>query len=99
MKSVKKSGESPPSGAPMSFHQAMQRLETVVTEMESAELPLETLLEKYEEGTRLLRFCHEKLNEAQKKIEILRKKADGSLESEPFDVKTAPKGAEEETLL
>lgn len=83
----------------MSFHQAMQRLETVVTEMESAELPLETLLEKYEEGTRLLRFCHEKLNEAQKKIEILRKKADGSLESEPFDVKTAPKGAEEETLL
>ncbi|MDW8344207.1 MAG: exodeoxyribonuclease VII small subunit [Verrucomicrobiae bacterium] len=83
----------------MTFHQAMQRLEAVVSEMESAELPLEELLRKYEEGTRLLRFCNEKLNEAQKKIEILRKKTDGSLQAEPFDAASATKGADDETLL
>ncbi|MCX7915179.1 MAG: exodeoxyribonuclease VII small subunit [Verrucomicrobiae bacterium] len=99
MKNIKKVAESPATNAPLTFHQAMQRLEAVVSEMESAELPLEQLLQKYEEGTRLLRFCHEKLNEAQKKIEILRKKTDGSLQPEPFDATSAPKGADEETLL
>lgn len=67
-----------------SFEQAIQRLEKIVAEMEDAELPLEQVLQKYEEGTRLVRYCGQKLNEAEKKIELLTKKADGSVELKPF---------------
>jgi exodeoxyribonuclease VII small subunit len=53
--------------------------------MEAAELPLEDVLKKYEEGTYLVRFCNLKLEEAEKKIELLTKKADGTIELEPFE--------------
>ena len=68
----------------LSFEQAIQRLEKIVAEMESAELPLEDVLKRYEEGTRLVRFCSAKLDEAEQKIEILQKKADGTVKLEPF---------------
>ena len=53
--------------------------------MEGAELPLEDVLKRYEEGTRLVRFCAAKLDEAEKKIEILQQQADGSAKLEPFE--------------
>jgi len=71
--------------ANLSFEQAIQRLEKIVMDMEGAELPLEDVLKRYEEGTRLVRFCAAKLDEAEKKIEILQKKADGSVKLEPFE--------------
>ena len=67
-----------------SFEQAIQRLEQIVAEMESAELPLEEVLQKYEEGTRLTRFCSQKLEEAEKKIELLARKSDGPVDLQPF---------------
>jgi exodeoxyribonuclease VII small subunit len=67
-----------------SFEKAIQRLEQIVADMERAELPLEDVLKKYEEGTRLVRFCSQKLEEAEKKIELLTKKADGSATLKPF---------------
>jgi exodeoxyribonuclease VII small subunit len=67
------------------FEDAIRRLEKIVGEMEAAELPLEDVLKKYEEGTRLVRFCSLKLEEAEKKIELLTKKADGSVELKPFE--------------
>ena len=67
-----------------SFEEAIQRLEKIVADMERAELPLEDVLKKYEEGTRLVRFCSQKLEEAEKKIELLTKKADGSATLKPF---------------
>jgi exodeoxyribonuclease VII small subunit len=67
-----------------SFEQAIQRLEQIVADMERAELPLEDVLKKYEEGTRLVRFCSQKLEEAEKKIELLTEKADGSATLKPF---------------
>lgn len=99
MKNVKKSPDAPAEAASLTFDAAIQRLEAVVAEMESAELPLEQLIEKYEEGVRLLRLCNEKLNEAQRKIEILRKKADGSLEAEPFEVPNNSRDAQGEKLF
>ena len=51
--------------------------------MESEELPLETLLTKYEEGTRLTRACQDKLAEAELKIQQLEKNAAGEIESLP----------------
>lgn len=78
----------------------MARLETIVAAMESAELPLDDLLKKYEEGTRLVRYCTVKLNEAEKKIELLTKKADGSVAATPFAPDdTVPPVEREETLL
>lgn len=69
----------------LSFEQAVERLEKIVADMENAELPLDDVLKKYEEGTKLVQFCSQKLDEAEKKIEILQKKSDGSLKAEPFE--------------
>ena len=52
--------------------------------MESEELPLEALLAKYEEGTRLAKLCQEKLAEAELKIQQLEKTAAGDLVLKPL---------------
>ena len=54
--------------------------------MESEELPLETLLAKYEEGTRLAKVCQEKLAEAELKIQQLEKNAAGEMKLKPLDL-------------
>lgn len=72
----------------LTFEQAIGRLEKIVADMEAAELPLEDVLKKYEEGTRLVRFCNQKLEEAEKKIEVLTRNADGTVALEPFETET-----------
>jgi exodeoxyribonuclease VII small subunit len=66
-----------------SFEKALERLETLVGEMESGALNLEKMMACFEEGTELVKFCAQKLNEVEKKIEILTKK-DDSIVAEPF---------------
>jgi exodeoxyribonuclease VII small subunit len=78
MNKTKKTGE-------MKFEDALARLEKIVAEMESAELPLDEVLKRYEEGVSLAKFCSARLEEAQKKIEILAKKANGAVELKPFE--------------
>lgn len=95
MKTKKKSVESSAGASGPSFEQAIQRLEKIVEEMEAAELPLEDLLKKYEEGTKLVRFCSQKLEEAEKKIELLTKKSDGTVELKPFAGEDEPEPEEE----
>jgi exodeoxyribonuclease VII small subunit len=85
MKGKKKGAEPVPARNGLTFESAIQRLEKIVADMEEAELPLEDVLKKYEEGTRLVQFCSQKLDEAEKKIEILTKKTDGSITLEPFE--------------
>ena len=85
MKTRKKGAEPVLSKNGLTFEQAVQRLEKIVADMEGAELPLEDVLKKYEEGTRLVRFCNQKLEEAEKKIEVLTRKTDGSVALEPFE--------------
>lgn len=63
----------------MPFEEAMTQLETIVEAMESSDLPLETLLSKYEQGTRLARACHTKLAEAELKMQQLEQTADGEM--------------------
>ncbi|MBI5397580.1 MAG: exodeoxyribonuclease VII small subunit [Verrucomicrobia bacterium] len=77
------SGEPPAEG--VKFEQALERLEKIVAEMEAAELPLDEVVKRFEEGTRLVRFCTQKLEEAGKKIEILAKQKDGTVVAEPFE--------------
>jgi exodeoxyribonuclease VII small subunit len=83
----------------LTFEQAIARLGKIVGDMEAAELPLEDVLKRYEEGTRLVRFCSQKLDEAEKKIELLTKKADGSVKLEPFEADEEDDDTKEAKLL
>jgi exodeoxyribonuclease VII small subunit len=61
------------------FEAALKQLEEIVQRLERGELPLEESLKLYEEGIRLSRVCHAKLEEAEGKIELLMKDARGDL--------------------
>jgi exodeoxyribonuclease VII small subunit len=69
---------------PKKFEELLERLEQIVSEMETAELPLEKLLSSYEEGMRLVKACGDRLIDAEQKVEIL------SRAVEPGAAKTAP---------
>ncbi len=71
------------SAETLSFEDALKKLEAVVETMESDDLPLETLLAQFEEGTRLAGVCQNKLAEAELKIQQLEKTAAGNLELKP----------------
>lgn len=62
----------------------MERLDTLVTEMESAQLPLDQLIARYEEGVKLVRLCQEKLDAAQQKIQVITRNATGPTGLEDF---------------
>ncbi len=59
------------------FEEAVKKLETIVDAMEAGDLPLETLLARFEEGTRLVKICQAKLEEAEVKIQKLETNAAG----------------------
>jgi exodeoxyribonuclease VII small subunit len=59
---------------PLPFEEALTRLEKLVAEMESGKLGLDDTMQRYAEGMALAETCSRKLNEAEKKIEILVKK-------------------------
>ena len=67
-----------------SFESALERLETIVDEMENGQLGLDEMTVRFEEGTCLSRFCEQKLNEVERKIEILMEK-EGVLQEQPFE--------------
>jgi len=66
------------------FEEAIKRLEEIVGELEKGEVPLDKTLSLFEEGVRLSRFCREKLDEAEKRIDILLKEEGGIFRREPF---------------
>lgn len=55
----------------ISFEQAVEKLEKNVKALESGELPLDQVLKIFEEGVGLIKTCYQKLNDTEKKIEIL----------------------------
>jgi len=85
----KGAGQSNPSKNPP-FEEALKKLEGIVEAMESDELPLETLIARYEEGTRLAKVCQEKLAEAELKIQQLEKNAAGEMKLKPFGQDVEP---------
>ncbi len=68
------------------FEKSLERLETLVNEMESGTLPLEEMIKHFEEGSKLVTLCSKKLTEVEQKIEKLVKK-DGELTEVPFETK------------
>jgi exodeoxyribonuclease VII small subunit len=75
------------------FEEALKRLETIVGSMESEDLPLEQLLGRFEEGTRLAKACQAKLADAELKIQRLETDGGGGTVLKPL----SPDLAEEES--
>jgi exodeoxyribonuclease VII small subunit len=67
------------------FEKAFQQLEKIVQRLEGEELPLDESLQLFEEGIRLSRFCHQRLEEVEKKIELILADAKGQPLTEPFE--------------
>ncbi|HTR46077.1 MAG TPA: exodeoxyribonuclease VII small subunit [Verrucomicrobiae bacterium] len=67
------------------FEKSLARLEEVVKRLESPELSLDEAMKLFEEGVKLSRECQKQLEEAEGRVEILLKKADGKITAQPFE--------------
>jgi exodeoxyribonuclease VII small subunit len=76
-------GRKEPGGK--KFESALEDLEQVVEQLESGELSLEESLAAFERGVGLVRFCNQRLNEVEKKIELLVKDKEGKLQLKAFE--------------
>ena len=63
----------------LKFEDGLKRLEEIVVKLESGNLPLDNSLKLFEEGVKLVRFCNERLAEAQQKVELLTKDQAGNV--------------------
>jgi len=79
--------------AEIKFEEALKKLEKIVDDLEGGNLALDDSLEKYAEGIRLSKMCAKKLEVAKKKVEILLKSEDGSVELKDFDEKAVEEEA------
>ena len=68
----------------MPFEEALKQLEAIVESMEAQDLPLEALLSRFEEGTKLAQVCQAKLADAELKIQQLDKNARGEMVLKPL---------------
>ena len=75
---------SPSDKDPLTFEEALARLEQVVAELETADTPLEKAIALVEEGEKLYRFCHEQLGQAEGRIQKLVERLGGAIETEPL---------------
>ncbi|AZN40632.1 exodeoxyribonuclease VII small subunit [Paenibacillus albus] len=67
----------------ISFEAAMERLESIVSKLESGDVPLETAIELFQEGMKLSQLCGSKLEDVERKIEVLIETENG-LHKKPF---------------
>ena len=66
------------------FESALKTLEDIVAQLEGGDLSLDRSLELFEEGVRISRFCSSRLQEAERRVEVLTKTAEGELKEEIF---------------
>ena len=77
--------QSAKSEKPEPFEKNLARLDAIVRQLEDTDLPLEKALVLYEEGMKLSECCNKQLEEAEGRVEILRKKVAGKIVAEPFN--------------
>jgi exodeoxyribonuclease VII small subunit len=75
------------------FESALKSLEDIVAQLEAGDLTLDRALELFEEGIGISRFCGSKLDEAERKVEVLIKAADGTMKEVPFSEDVEANGA------
>ena len=68
----------------MSFEEAMDKLEAIVARLESGDVPLEAAIELFQEGMALSRLCGQKLDQVERRIEMLLEDENGQLRKQPF---------------
>lgn len=83
------------------FEAAIAELETIVKKLEEGDLALEASLQLYERGVQLSRFCHARLEEAERRIEVLNERnelraASGTLGARTDEEPTKPQGARDD---
>jgi exodeoxyribonuclease VII small subunit len=78
------------------FEKAFGDLEKIVQRLEAEELPLDESLQLFEQGIKLSRFCHQRLEEVEKKIELILADAKGQPVTQPFEDDEQPDEAEDE---
>ncbi len=66
------------------FETALKKLEEVVRRLEDGDLSLDDSLKAFEEGVKNAAFCARKLDEAEKRVELLLKQKDGTFVKEEF---------------
>jgi exodeoxyribonuclease VII small subunit len=74
---------------PLNLEKSLEELESLIDELESGDLPLESAMKKFEEGIKLTRQCQSALKDAEQRVEILLKNAGGDETLEQFDVDEA----------
>jgi exodeoxyribonuclease VII small subunit len=74
---------------PKTFETSLEELERIVRELEQGEMTLEKSLELFEQGVKLSRECQERLNQAERRIEILMRDKQGRAVVRPFDPESA----------
>ncbi len=67
------------------FEASLKKLEEIVKRLETGSLSLEDSLKAFEEGVKHAAFCSDRLEDAERRVEILLKQKDGSLKREPFE--------------
>ena len=72
------------------FEDALGKLESIVETMETGELPLEQLMNRFEESTRLVKFCQDRLAAAAVRLQQLQPDAAGPAPEPPFDLGPDP---------
>ncbi|MYA29355.1 MAG: exodeoxyribonuclease VII small subunit [Nitrospira sp. SB0672_bin_25] len=72
--------------AALKFEDALARLETIVTELERGDLPLNDSLKMFEEGIKLSKTCLKMLDDAERKVEIMVQDKDGKKRVEAYSI-------------
>ena len=92
------SSQQKKAGPELNFEGAMERLETIVDQMESGKMHLEDLILRYEEGMKLVKICQERLASAEQRIEIITRDSTGKpvvKEFEPAPENPSPSDSKE----
>ena len=86
------------SAKPKNFESSLEELERIVRELEQGELTLEKSLDQFEQGVKLSRECQERLNQAERRIEILMRDNQGRATVRPFDPESELSVASDEDI-
>jgi exodeoxyribonuclease VII small subunit len=82
---VSKAAKSAPTAENgSSFEESLKKLESIVEAMESDDLPLDQLIQRFEEGAALAKLCQDRLSEAEVKVRKLEESLEGVLTTQPL---------------
>ena len=80
---MSKAAKAAPTADNVSFEEALKKLESIVEAMEADDLPLDQLIQRFEEGATLAKLCQDRLSEAEVKVRRLEESLEGVLSSQP----------------